>query len=310
MTVSVVMATYNGAKYIEEQLDSILNQTLPPDELVICDDRSSDNTVDVVNDFIRRHDLEKSWHIVKNEKNLGYADNFDKVTRMATKDIVFFSDQDDTWDLNKIRIMMEIMEKRPDIQVLCTDYHPWYDSADAPKAPKSITDRMPDNGKLEDISISKRSVYIGALGCCMCVRRDFYLDIRRYWFDGWAQDDRLWKMGQCAHGCAILHRNFVNHRIHGNNTATYGKYHTIERRAKLFTEMREADEQMLRYLEEHEGDVNEKRILRAHVKMMESRILLLSKRKIFKLIPLLRYLSYYERKKSFLVEAFMAVCGK
>jgi len=76
-------------------------------------------------------------------------------------------------------------------------------------------------------------VYIGAIGCAMCVRRDFYLSIQKYWFDGWAQDDRMWKLSQCANGCVMLHSKLIRHRIHSNNTSTYGKYHSIDKRANL-----------------------------------------------------------------------------
>ena len=105
---------------------------------------------------------------------------------------------------------------------------------------------MPNNGILEFIKLKRKSVYIGALGCCMCVRKEFYHDVKEYRFSGWAQDDRMWKMAQCAHGCLILHSNLVKHRIHGNNTATYGKYHTVDRRVSLFADMIKAERQMLR----------------------------------------------------------------
>lgn len=308
--ISVVIASYNGAEYIQEQLESIRNQTLPPDELVICDDRSSDNTVEVVNKYIKEHDLEGKWSISINEKNLGYADNFDRVTMKANGSYIFFSDQDDVWESDKIKIMIDIMDKNPDCMVLCSDYMPWYTSENAPKAPKNIVKRMPDNGVLEKINLKKRSIYIGALGCCMCVRKDFYHNICNYRFAGWAQDDRMWKMGQCAHGCMILHRNLVKHRIHDNNTATYGKYHTLERRVKLFSQMLEADRQMLSYLEKNNADRKEIRILKRHIAMMEERIELLDKRKFTRTIPLLGKLQYYERIKSYPVELYMALKRK
>ncbi len=308
--VSVVIATYNGSKYIEEQLDSIRNQTLSPDEVIICDDRSSDDTVAVVNKYIKEHNLDGKWSISVNEKNLGYADNFDHVTMKAKGTLIFFSDQDDVWEKNKLEIMTSIMDKNPECVVLCSDYTPWYTSENAPQAPKNIVKRMPDNGILETIKIKKKSIYIGALGCCMCVRKDFYHDICDYRFDGWAQDDRMWKMAQCAHGCMILHRNLVKHRIHDNNTATYGKYHTVDRRVKLFSQMLDAEKQMLTYLTNSNADKKEIKIIKKHITMMEERIDLIGKRKIFKSIPLLGKISYYERIKSYPVELYMALKGK
>lgn len=307
--ISVAMATYNGAEYLEEQLESIRTQTLPPDELIICDDRSKDNTVEVAKKYIQEHNLSDSWKVYVNEENLGYADNFHKAAKLTTGDMIFFSDQDDTWRKDKIEIMMGIMGEHPDCAVLCTDYYPWYVGENAPEAPKAVLDRMPDNGILEKITLSKRSIYIGALGCCMCARRSFYDSIDAYWFDGWAQDDRMWRMSQCADGCYILHSNLVNHRIHANNTSTFGKYHTIEKRVKLFTEMRMADEQMLLYLEGHVREQKEIHMLKRHISMMKLRIDLLANKHIYNEFKLLGYLDLYEKKKSFLVEVFLAVKG-
>lgn len=305
--ISVVIASYNGEEFLTEQLDSIRNQTLPPDELIICDDRSTDCTVKIAEEYIKQHKLENSWKVFVNESNLGYADNFDNAAKKASGELVFFSDQDDVWDLDKIEIMAGIMDGHPECKVLCSDYIPWYTGENAPKAPKSVMDRMPDNGALKEVKLKKRSIYIGALGCCMCVRNDFYNAINHYWFVGWAQDDRMWKMAQCAHGCLILHRNLIKHRIHGNNTSTYGKYHTKERRIKLFTQMLEAEKQMIRYLSDNNAEGKETKIIKKHINMMEKRIALIGKRKVLNSISLLGYLPYYERKKSYLVELYMAL---
>ncbi len=305
--ISVVIASYNGEEFLTEQLDSIRNQTLPPDELIICDDRSTDCTVKIAEEYIKQNKLENSWKVFVNESNLGYADNFDNAAKKASGELVFFSDQDDVWDLDKIEIMAGIMDGHPECKVLCSDYIPWYTGENAPKAPKSVMDRMPDNGALKEVKLKKRSIYIGALGCCMCVRNDFYNAINHYWFVGWAQDDRMWKMAQCAHGCLILHRNLIKHRIHGNNTSTYGKYHTKERRIKLFTQMLEAEKQMIRYLSDNNAEGKETKIIKKHINMMEKRIALIGKRKVLNSISLLGYLPYYERKKSYLVELYMAL---
>lgn len=74
--ISVVMATYNGGKYIERQLTTLLEQTRRPDEVIICDDVSTDNTAQLVQKFIKEHSLSDKWHFSINEKNLGYRKNF------------------------------------------------------------------------------------------------------------------------------------------------------------------------------------------------------------------------------------------
>ena len=308
MNISVVMATYNGAKYIREQLDSIRNQSVPADEVIICDDCSTDNTVEVIGNYIKSHRLDEKWKVYRNESNLGYANNFNKAAGLASGRFLMFSDQDDIWLKDKIKISLKIMEEYSDCQVLCTDYEPFMDGENAPRPPKDILKRMPNDKTLEKVLLDKKSVYIRALGCCMCVRKTFFRDIERYWFEGWAQDDRMWRLSQCVDGCYLLHSNLVRHRIHNNNTSTYGKYHTVEKRVQLFSNMQKANRQMLRMLtvEKKKREIS---IMKKHLKMMTLRIEMLTNKKLINIICLIPYMGYYERKKSFLVEMYLLFCG-
>ena len=96
--ISIAMTTYNGAKYIEEQLLSILNQTMFVDDLVICDDNSTDATSDIINDIIDRYTLSDRVRFFRNNSNLGYVENFRKAIGLTTGDYIFLADQDDIWD--------------------------------------------------------------------------------------------------------------------------------------------------------------------------------------------------------------------
>lgn len=98
--ISVALCTYNGEKYIRDQLNSILNQSKPIDELIIFDDCSNDNTVDVTNDTLKNTSI--SWKLVKNEKNIGFVKNFERAICCCTGDVIFLSDQDDYWMPNKV----------------------------------------------------------------------------------------------------------------------------------------------------------------------------------------------------------------
>ncbi len=89
MKASVVMATYNGEKYIIEQLDTIRLQTITPDEVIICDDCSTDTTVRLVVEYIEQYGLQNSWKIIQNDFNLGYAGNFHKAADMAQGEFIF-----------------------------------------------------------------------------------------------------------------------------------------------------------------------------------------------------------------------------
>ena len=116
---SVAMCTYNGEKYIREQLESIIGQTMPPDEIVICDDGSKDHTVDVIRDVLE--DWKGKLQLVCNEKNLGFVKNFEKAISLCHGDIIYLSDQDDVWDLHKIEIMNEVFCRHPDVVTVWHD---------------------------------------------------------------------------------------------------------------------------------------------------------------------------------------------
>lgn len=98
--VSVAICTFNGEKYLKEQLDSIASQSRIPDEIVLCDDCSKDGTMDIIKKYSSNSSL--PIHFVVNEKNLGTIKNFEKAISLCTGDIILLSDQDDIWHPQKI----------------------------------------------------------------------------------------------------------------------------------------------------------------------------------------------------------------
>lgn len=95
-TISIVMATYNGERYLREQLDSILAQTVQDFEVVVCDDRSTDGTWNILSEYASK---DKRFRINKNEKNLGVQGNFAKGISMVSESSIYIApcDQDDIW---------------------------------------------------------------------------------------------------------------------------------------------------------------------------------------------------------------------
>ncbi|QJC55777.1 Putative glycosyltransferase EpsE [Polaromonas vacuolata] len=116
INISVAMATFNGEKYLREQLDSILNQTFLPYEMVICDDGSTDGTIDIVKEFSRSAPFPVFLYL--NENNLGYADNFLKCAALCKGDWIAFSDQDDIWLSNKFQKICCVIESHPDDELV------------------------------------------------------------------------------------------------------------------------------------------------------------------------------------------------
>lgn len=119
MKTSVALCTYNGEKYIKEQLDSILNQSVPVDEIVICDDNSNDATHDIINQYCSEFPNIIKFHI--NEVNLRSVKNFEKAISLCTNEIIFLSDQDDIWHLEKVKHFIAYFENNPNIDVVASN---------------------------------------------------------------------------------------------------------------------------------------------------------------------------------------------
>ena len=119
MKISVALCTYNGSKYIEEQLRSILNQTMRVDEIVICDDGSTDDTIQII-EKVKKEAL-ADIRIYRNETNLGVCANFQKAVDLCQGDIVFLSDQDDVWYPHKVKTVSGWFDANPDKSVVFTN---------------------------------------------------------------------------------------------------------------------------------------------------------------------------------------------
>lgn len=100
--ISIALASYNGSKYIREQLDSILMQTYQDFELIICDDCSTDNTWQILEEYAQ---LDHRIKIFKNEKNLGFKNNFEKAISKCIGEYIALSDQDDVWYPNHLALL-------------------------------------------------------------------------------------------------------------------------------------------------------------------------------------------------------------
>ena len=118
MKISIALATYNGTRYLREQLDSFVAQSRPPDELVITDDNSTDDTISIIKSFASQAPFEIRYSV--NEKNIGYTANFERAIQQCTGDLIFLSDQDDIWLPEKIaRIEAEFEQNPAALLIMC-----------------------------------------------------------------------------------------------------------------------------------------------------------------------------------------------
>lgn len=119
MKLSVAMCTYNGEKYIKEQLESILTQTMAIDEIIICDDGSNDKTIAIIEQFQVEYPGKISLY--KNQVNLGSTKNFEKAISICIGDYIFLSDQDDVWKINKTEKIVQHFTENPSTEALFTN---------------------------------------------------------------------------------------------------------------------------------------------------------------------------------------------
>lgn len=118
MNVSVALCTYNGVDYLELQLESILKQTRPPDEVIISDDCSDDGTVALAQDYAEQHP--DTIQILKSETNLGVTKNFERAIEACEGDLIALADQDDYWHEDKLERQVDAYEQTG-AELVCHD---------------------------------------------------------------------------------------------------------------------------------------------------------------------------------------------
>ena len=154
--ISVCIATYNGEKYIHEQIASILQQIGNDDEIVVSDDGSTDKTLDVVRSFDAQN-----IHIYINKGDHGYTPNFENALRNAHGDYIFLSDQDDIWMPDKVEACMKYLKVNDfvvsDALIVDGDNKPLFDSF--------CEQRKSKFGFLNTL------IRFSYLGCCFAFRR-------------------------------------------------------------------------------------------------------------------------------------------
>jgi glycosyltransferase involved in cell wall biosynthesis len=109
--ISIAMCTFNGARYLGAQLNSIASQTTLPDELIVCDDGSVDDTIQILSAFAKQAAFDV--RIFVNESRLGAVKNFEKAISLCRGDIIALCDQDDIWRPHKLATLLDIFERNP-----------------------------------------------------------------------------------------------------------------------------------------------------------------------------------------------------
>ena len=171
--IGVLVCTYNGEKYIIEQLESLLSQIKQPDEVIIVDDCSTD---------------------IKSE-------------------YIFFCDQDDIWDQNKILDLYSLMLENKNVEVsVCSESLYSNGSIKSGK-------RIYNKNLYFSSDLSIKMLFHNFNGCCMCIKKDFYNKIKLYWNDKRAHDNFFWRFAYVFDSLCVLNKPLVLHRITGENVS-------------------------------------------------------------------------------------------
>jgi len=117
--ISVCLASYNGEKFIREQVESILSNLNQDDELIICDDASTDSTCSIIESI-----PDPRIKLIKNRKNLGHVKNFEKAISLAQGALIFLSDQDDIWVKGKVEKVVEVFQRFNNISLVYHNIQP------------------------------------------------------------------------------------------------------------------------------------------------------------------------------------------
>ena len=278
------MGIYNGEKFIEKQLHSILNQTRPADEVILCDDGSEDNTVSVIQRFIAKNQLEDSWHLYCNEQNKGYPGNFYYAMSLCTGDIVFLSDQDDVWAETKVEKMTAILEANPMASVAACKFQLMDGEG---KDIKTIMQpsRSAQSGKLKKVSIYDIFYRYEWPGMVLAYRNEWYQNWNK--IIGEIPHDIFLCSKAAEEGAFLqLDETLAWHRRHQSNTAA--EEHRISKLLNKGRKLWEIEKylQMLEQFEKCEVFQTEegRRTLQEKLKAMRSRYAALKSGKIMQVL--------------------------
>ena len=211
--ISVCLTTYNGARHIKEQIESILAQLGENDELIVSDDGSTDATVDIIKSM--RDDKIKVFF---NEKNIGYTRNFEKALNFAKGDIIFLSDQDDVWRQNKIKSYLCYFNDYnfivSDAMLIDEQGNLLHNSFFSLRKPKK--------------TILGNLLKFGYLGCCMAFKRDVLVKALPFPSNSnlCTHDNWLFLIGCCFFRYKILEEKLILYRRHRDNISTGGLKNT------------------------------------------------------------------------------------
>ena len=217
MKISVALCTYNGEKYLNEQLNSIFNQSLSVDEIIICDDKSTDTTIEIIKEYQEKHPFKIK--LFQNETNLRSVKNFEKALNLTSGDVIFLSDQDDIWVHEKVEKYVAYFYKHNSIKVLASNGYCIDDSSSIIEK-YSLWD-IPEFLKEKNIDVDyfKLITYFSniATGASMALKKEILIKVLPFpIIDGLHHDEWIAIIASSTQEFTLLNEKYFYYRIHNN----------------------------------------------------------------------------------------------
>lgn len=296
------MSSYNGEKYIEDQLKSIQGQERPADEVLIRDDGSTDNTVKIARHFIQTHHL-KNWRVEVNSQNLGWRENFVQGMLEAQGNLIFFCDQDDVWRSEKLKLMEKVMQGNPQINVLASNYQ---------KLLGNELDKIgpyPAGQQVKKIGLYNNYMFVKAPGCTYCVRKEFAQATAKVWNKEYPHDALVWELALFTDSLYLYTKPLIKWRQH--QTSAFSKesrlLKTKSKKYRWLEESQRFNNSIREFLAVNNGQVDneKKRLLEATDKYLSLRKKFYDIRNPIYGLQLLRYWKLYPRYRQYLADWYL-----
>ncbi len=216
MKTSVALCTYNGSRFLEQQLDSILNQTMQVDEIIVCDDRSTDDTLNILTRYKAKF---SKIHVFKNESTLGSVKNFEKALSLCNGEFIFLSDQDDLWVATKVEDFIDYFTKHNEFAVLASSGFGIDENNNTISSP-SVWD-IPDLLEILKIEYNYFTLITQlvnvATGATMCLKKSFLNEVLPFPVSEWFHHDEwIATISSSMQKFAFLRDKKIYYRVHPN----------------------------------------------------------------------------------------------
>ncbi|WKY46942.1 glycosyltransferase [Eubacteriaceae bacterium ES3] len=300
MKVSTVMSTYNGRRYLPEMLDSIRKQTREIDEVLIYDDKSSDETVSYIDKYIAEHKLVK-WKLKVNKTNLGWERNFFQGLKKATGDVIFLCDQDDIWHEERIEKMTRAFEENDDIWLLASGFHAFTETGGEMIYQQSV--KTESQGIVSKVTFDKHYYKILRPGCTMAFRKDLLPMFEENWEKGTPHDVVLWVVAALLDKLFLYDQTFIEYRRHANNASRSIKYNYLYTVNEIVRTIRINQW----YLKSEYYKPEKRKLIESLNIWCDLRNKLLTEKKFFAWLKLFKYREFYFTQRQYLVDGYYFV---